>query len=151
MHLFELSPNCSLTTGTATLFYLSTLIVSLSVAGAFAAAGFWPVLPFAGMELLGLGLALRLSLQRGRTRESIRIDERNVIVNRSSGRGTVEYRFARPWTRVQLRTAAVPNWPSRLLVGSMGRTVEVGAFLTESERRRLRQRLVELIPSPPAA
>lgn len=148
MHLFELSPNCSLTSGTATLFYLSILIVSLAVAGGFAAIGFWPVLPFAGLELLGLGLALRLSLRRGRTREFIRIDERDVVVKRSGGRERMECRFSRPWTRVQLRAAPVPNWPSRLLLGSMGRTVEVGAFLTESERRRLKARLSELLPAP---
>lgn len=146
MHLFELSPNCSLTPGTATLFYLSILTVSLTIAGGFAALGFWPVLPFAGIELLGLGLALRLSLRRGRTREFIRIDESEVRVNRWSGRQRTEVRFARPWTRIQLRASAVPSWPSRLLLGSMGRTVEIGAFLTEGERRRLRARLAELLP-----
>lgn len=146
MHLFELSPNCSLTPGTASLFYLSILTVSLSIAGAFAAAGFWPVLPFAGLELLALAAALRLSLRRGRVREFIRIDERSVVIAAASPNRTVEFRFARPWTRVELRAGAAPTWPSRLLVGAMGRTVEVGAFLTESERRRLGARLAELIP-----
>lgn len=146
MHLFELSPNCSLTPGTASLFYVSILTVSLSIAGAFAAMGFWPVLPFAGLELLGLGVALHLSLRRGRVREFIRIDERSVVIASADAGRTVEHRFARPWTRVELRAGAVATWPSRLLLGAMGRTVEVGAFLTESERRRLGARLAELLP-----
>jgi uncharacterized membrane protein len=150
VHLLELSPNCSLTSRSATLFYLSVSALALPVAVAFAAAGMWPILPFAGLELLGLGAALVLSLRRGRIRELIRIDERDVVVARTNGRRRVEVRFTRAWTRVQLRRPAYRTWPSRLLLGSMGRTVEVGSFLTEPERRSLKLRLVELIRSPEA-
>lgn len=147
MHVFELRPNCSLTSRSATLFYLSILAVCLPIAVAAAMAGFWPILPFAGLELLGVGAALTISMRRGRIREIVRIDERDVTVGRSNGNRHVQYRFSRPWTRVQLRRASVPAWPSRLLVGSMGRTVEIGHFLTESERHRLTARLAELIPA----
>jgi uncharacterized membrane protein len=149
VHVFELSPNCSLTPRSATLFFASVAAVCLPVAIACAVAGLWPVLPFAGAELLGLGLALHLSLRRGRVREYIRIDERDVTVGRREAERAVEHRFARPWTRVQLRRARVATWPSRLVVGAMGRSVEVGAFLTEGERRRLGRRLAEVIrPAP---
>lgn len=147
MHFFELSPNCSLTPRSAAFFYLSVLTVSLGTAGPFAVAGFWPILVVAGLELLGLGAALYISLRRGRIREFIRIDEREVLVGLSEDGQRAEHRFARPWTTVRLRKADVPAWPSRLLLGSMGRAVEVGAFLTESERLRLRTRLAQLIPS----
>ena len=147
MHLFELSPNCSLTPGAAALLYASILAVALPVAGACASLGFWPVLPFAGLELLGLALALRLSLRRGRMREFVQIDERCVTVGKSGARAATESRFARGRARVEMRHAAVAAWPSRLLVGTTGRMVEIGAFLTESERRRLGARLSELIPS----
>ena len=108
-------------------------------------AGFWPVLPFAGLELLGIGTALYISMRRGRTREFIRIDDLDVWFARSRGSRQVQYRFARPWTRVRLRAASVPAWPSRLLLGAMGRSVEVGSFLTEPERQRLQARLAELL------
>lgn len=145
VHLIELSPNCSLTCRAAAFFYFSVVAVCLPIATACAVAGFWPVLPFVGLELLGLGAALCISLKRGHQREFIRIDERDVVVAREHGSGQEQHRFARPWTRVQLRTASVPSWPSRLLLGSMGRTVEVGSFLTEAERHSLKARLVELI------
>jgi uncharacterized membrane protein len=48
---------------------------------------------------------------------------------------------------VELRRAAVPHWPSRLLIGEQGRSVEIGAFLTESERERLSRRLAEVLPA----
>jgi uncharacterized membrane protein len=146
VHFFELRPNCSLTPRTATFFYVSLLSVTLPVAVGFAALGLWPILPFAGLELLGLGAALVVSMRRGGIRDYIAIDERDVRVKQSRGRRETEVTFARPWTRLELRPAPVATWPSRLLVVSKGRRVEVGAFLTESERRRLSDRLGELLP-----
>lgn len=145
MHSFELRPNCSLTPRSAAVFYLGIVTVSLIIAGGFAAAGYWPILPFAGLELVALGAALRWSMRQGLARELICVDERHVRVRKTAVAGKREYEFARPWTQVELRTAAVPCWPSRLLLRSMGRSVEVGSFLTESERRGLRRRLAEVI------
>lgn len=148
MHLIELSPNCSLKPRAATFFYVSVLAACLPGVIACAMKGLWLVLPFAGLELLGLAAALALSLRRGRTREYIRIDERDVVVARCRGHEQVLHRFARPWTRVRLRPAGVATWPSRLMLGAMGRTVEVGSFLTETERQRLGTRLAELLGRP---
>jgi uncharacterized membrane protein len=145
VHVFELEPNCSLTFRAAALLYLSILAVTLPVAVACAWAGFWPVLPFAGAEVAAFWIALQLSLRRGRLREQIRIDEREITVQRRGGRRDAVFRFARPWTRVRLVAAGVPTWPSRLLFASMGRSVEVGEFLTETERRQLGARLADLL------
>ena len=148
MHLFELNPNCSLTPRAAIYFFLSVVAVSLSVAAVFAAVGYWPVLPFAGLEVAALGAALIVSLRRGRTREFIRVDECSVVVSKFCGGTRQDYEFARPWTRVEVEQPTVSLWPSRLWLRSMGRSVEIGAFLTESERCGLQQRLVEVMTTP---
>ena len=145
MHSFELRPNCSLTPRTATLFFLGTLVISLGIAGSFAAAGYWPILPFAGLEMLALGLALRWSMRRDRLREVISVDERHVRVRKTSVNRQRDYEFSRPWTRVELMQPPTPHWPTRLLLRSMGRSVEVGAFLTDHERDGLKRRLTEVI------
>lgn len=150
MHLFELRPNCSLTRRTATIFFLSIATVSLGIAGIFAAAGYWPILPFAGLELAALGAALHFSMRQGRMRELIRVDEHDVTVRKSHGDQTHEYAFRRPWTRVRLDRAPAGHWPSRLSLTSMGRSVEVGSFLTDDERDSLRGRLTEVIDNPGA-
>jgi uncharacterized membrane protein len=49
------------------------------------------------------------------------------------------------WTHVRLESGPWPGWPSRLLVGSHGREVEVGAFLNEDERQALARRLTKLL------
>ncbi len=151
MHLFELRPNCSLTRRTATIFFLCIATVSLGIAGSFAAAGYWPILPFAGLELAALGAALWFSMRQGRMRELIRVDESNVTVRKSHGDQVHEYEFQRPWTRVHLQRSSAGNWPSRLSLRSMGRSVVVGAFLTDEERDGLRHRLTEVIGKPGAA
>jgi uncharacterized membrane protein len=147
VHVFELEPNCSLTSRTAALLCLSILAVIVPVATACAVAGFWPVLPFAGAELVAFALALRASLRRGRMREWIRVDDCEVTVRRTGAGDEAEFRFARPWTRVRLEAAGLSQWPSRLVVSAMGRSVEVGRFLTESERLRLKARLAALLPA----
>jgi uncharacterized membrane protein len=147
VHRFELSPNCALTRRSAPLFFLSVVAVCLPVAVGAALLGAWMVLPFAGLELAGLAAALCLSLKRGQLRERLQIDELDVQVARYGCGMPSTYRFARPRTRVELRRAAVPHWPSRLLIGEQGRSVEIGAFLTESERERLSRRLAEVLPA----
>lgn len=149
MHRFELAPNCSLTTRSALVFYLGIVAVSLSVAVVFAIAGYWPILPFAGLELLALGAALRWSLVQGQRRELICVEDSRVLVRKTGRQGPCEFEFVRPWTRVELVEARAANWPRRLLLRSKGRAVEVGGFLTDSERTSLGKRLAELIPGMP--
>jgi uncharacterized membrane protein len=61
--------------------------------------------------------------------------------------GTESAHFHPYWAQVRLEEGTWRSWPSRLLVGSHGRFVEVGAFLNEDERRVLAQRLTELLRS----
>ena len=49
------------------------------------------------------------------------------------------------WVRLALQQGRWRGWPSRLLVCSHGREVEIGAFLNEDERRALAQRLSALL------
>lgn len=145
MHLFEINPNCSLTPRQAVVFFLSIAAVMLVIGLAFTAAGLWLVLPFVGLELALLAYGLRVVQRRAREREWIRVDERDVVVHQQRGQAVREHRFPRPWTRVELRAPRAATWPSRLLLASQGRSVEVGTCLTESERQGLRSRLAELL------
>ena len=107
--------------------------------------GFWPVLPFAGLELGLLYMALRWSMQRGRRREFIEISERDVLITAENGALETKTRFPRHWTRVRLRAPRLALHPSRLCFESGGRHCEVGSFLTEDERRALAVRLKQLV------
>jgi uncharacterized membrane protein len=141
----ELAPNCSLTPRGARLFVGSLAVVTFSVAGFFALQGFWPVLPFAGLEIGLLAWAVRASMSRGSEREVIVVSEAQVVVERRSPSGSRLSVFPRHWARVTLRDPRQARYPSRLAIESHGRSCEVGRFLTEDERRRLAARLERLV------
>jgi uncharacterized membrane protein len=142
------SANSSLTRQGALLFFGVTAGISLLIAGLLAARGFWPVLPFAGLELFVLGLALGVSQRRGRYREFVSIYPDRIVIE--TGVGAVEERFELPrtWTRLELVPARWHGHPSRLLLACHGKRWEIGAVLTEAERESLRARLAELIAGP---
>jgi uncharacterized membrane protein len=146
---FVLRPNCSASPRQIRLFFVAIAATSLTVAIAFTLAGFWPVLPFAGAELLALWLALQLSAARARETEVIRIEADTVEVERGRTAPQCRWTFQRAWARISLEPALHRLHPSRLVLGSHGRRVRVGAFLTETERSVLARDLSAAI-APPA-
>ncbi len=141
----EIAPNCSLTPRSAALFFVPLCCVSLSIAGVFTRRGFWPVLPFAGLEMVGLAWALQASLRRRFQSETITLSDAEVAVEARNGTRHAKAVFPRHWARVKLRAARSPLHPSSLTIESHGRACEIGSFLTENERRGLAARLKRLI------
>jgi uncharacterized membrane protein len=111
--------------------------------------GYWPVLPFAGLELLALGWAVYQVAQHGRRRQvititadRIRIEKGRLHGRRNTGGGPESSReFPRAWARVELVKPRRGWYPSRLLIGASGKAVPVGEFLTDEEREELKTRL----------
>ncbi|MFK8029234.1 MAG: DUF2244 domain-containing protein [Gammaproteobacteria bacterium] len=143
--VLSLAPNCALSEDQARLFMGSLIFGTLLVSGSIALAGFWLVLPFAGLELLAVGYALSLSMKRGRYKEVLRVFNEQLVVEK--GVQSVEERveFPRYWTTVRLVPSRVTSYPSRLIVSCMGKSLEIGEFLTEPERVGLGKRLTSLI------
>jgi uncharacterized membrane protein len=141
----EIAPNCSLSVRGALWFFGGTCLVSFTIAGVLALLGFWPILPFAGLEMAFLAWALKAGLDRRQHRQTITISDRDVLVESSTGSRREQVVFPRHWAQVKLRCSASRLYPSRLVIESHGRQCEVGGFLTEEERRGLAQRLSRLI------
>jgi uncharacterized membrane protein len=142
-----IGPNASLTVGQAWLFFCLMAATGLGIAGLMALRGLWPVLPFAGLELGALGLALYVSVRRNGYREVIRMSEDAVHVEFGMlGRGaSATVSLSRGWTRAVLEPGSHRNAPSRLLLHSAGQQVEIGRCLTDEEREQLHRRLQELL------
>ena len=141
----EICPNCSLSVRGAVMFFGSLCFVSLSIAGMLAVLGYWPILPFAGLEMLGLGWALKASLGRRFHRQTITVTAESVSVESRNRLDCSQVVFPRHWAQVKLRRPASRLHPSRLTIESHGRQCELGSFLTEEERRGLALRLQRLI------
>jgi uncharacterized membrane protein len=144
-----LAPHCSLSVRGAVLFFGLVCLGTFGVAGFATALGYWPVLPFAGAEMLLLGWALRSNMQRRFERETIQVTETEVIIEQrgSANKGTNPHRivFPRHWARVKIRRPNSPLHRGQLVIESHGRGREVGKFLTEEERHQLAAELRRLI------
>ena len=143
--VLELTPHRSLTPKTARIFIVLVAVPTFAVALMFTVQGFWPVLPFAGLEIGLLTWAVRASMRSGLERETITVTQDSVIIRHWDRRGVQSSVFPRHWSRVTLHAPPAALHPSRLLLESRGRACEVGRFLTEDERRSLTVRLKQLV------
>ncbi len=127
------------------MFFLGMCVVSFVIAAGFAWVGAWLILPFAGLEMLVLALALKSNLKACSTKEVVMIDNEHVCVE--VGRFGPEHRccFVRNWTEVLLLPAKIAGYPSHLYLRSAGKQVELGACLDDKERKELSLKLQELI------
>jgi uncharacterized membrane protein len=141
----DLAPNCSLSDAAANWHYASICVLTLPLPVLFAWAGYWPVLLFWMVEMLGLGLALYLSLRRRRLSQTVLITEGRVQLVTRSVHGEVMQEFARHWARVRLRSPRTRHGSSLLTIESHGRTCVIGSFLTDEERARLAARLRAMV------
>jgi uncharacterized membrane protein len=145
---FDLAPHCSLSVRAAALVFGAVCFATFGIAGIATFLGFWPVLPFAGAEMLLLGWALKTNMERRFEHEYIDITETEVAIEFSHALGLTPPRrvvFPRHWSRVKIRRPASPLHRDQLVIESRGQVWEVGKFLTVEERRHLAAALQLLI------
>src|ERR1700742_512458 len=114
----QLTPNCSLTPRAAGYFFASLCAVSFAIALGMTLRGFWPVFPFAGLEMLVLGWALRASMQRRHWMQIITVSDDQVTIETHERKTHNRIVFPRHWAQVKLRRADTHLHPSRLTIES---------------------------------
>lgn len=150
-----IGPNASLDVRGAVWFLGTLSSLALGVASVCLYFGFWPVLPFAGAELMAVTAAVWVSLHRNRYREVVTLDEDRVVVEfglaGSDRAAAVASRidFPRSWTRVEIERGQRRNDPSRLALSCSGQRVEIGRCLTDEERAALAARLKDVLSAKP--
>ena len=141
-HRYLIRPNRSIDSREATLLVASVAVFSMVIAGGLSILfGAWPILPFAGLEVLMLAYVVWRVQRNAGAYEVLELDEKDVLIERHgfSTRDTVS--FQRYWCRVELVESRRRNHPSRLYVGSHGKRVRIGECLTDEERESLAERL----------
>ncbi len=116
--------------------------VAMGVAWLAAANGNVFAPAFAVLDVALVGIGFRCVGRALAREETIAFFEDAVVVRR----GTREdARFQTYWLRVEDEPGATPNARHRLLLGSHGRRVEVGAFLADDERAELARRIKDAL------
>lgn len=114
----------------------AAVFISGTVAGGFAAAGAWPVLPFAGLEIIALWLALRHLEHHAGDYEKIACHDGRLVVETATAGRIERHEFHPYWARLRIRKP--PDGTScRLFLGSHGREVEIGRRLSGEQKRAL--------------
>ncbi len=134
---FILCPNRSLTWRGTVLFFMSLVVVSGIIAVPLTNMGFWLVLPFAGLELLLVGIGLYQVACRCYEREVIHVGQTTIHIERGRRYPQQRCTVGRPWAKVVLERCPRRWYPSRLVIRSHGRAIEIGRFLNEEERQQL--------------
>ena len=117
---------------------LAALALTTAGLGAWQGNVFAPL--FALVESFAVAFALGVAWHAGDRSERIVLDRASLTVHAWPARQCV--RFQSYWVRVRL----VPgNGHGRLLLGSHGRELEIGAFLAEEERAELSRKLKVLL------
>jgi uncharacterized membrane protein len=122
---FIIRPNRPLSWPQTKLVYATLASLCMIVATGFTLMGYWLVLPFAGAEVLLLAGGFYLCALSGRETEVIRIKDNRIAIEKEK----------HEW------------YPSRLVIRSHAKQLQLGAFLTDGERERLARELKRAISS----
>jgi uncharacterized membrane protein len=97
----------------------------------------WGLLPFLMAALGGIWLALRTSWRRRQILEVLTLSDERALLCRRNPRGDVqEWDCNRYWVRPAMHDRGGPV-PHYVTLSGNGREVEIGAFLSEDERKAL--------------
>jgi len=142
---FMVMPNRAMLWQHIMMIYLLISGVTISIAFGFFTQGLTLILPFAGLELLALGVVLYISAWRSNIKEVVNVTEEKIRIE--IGRNTPEktYELDKAWAKVVLERSWNNWYPSRLLLRSHGRQLEIGKFLNEQERQCLGVELKKVI------
>ncbi len=140
---FLIRPNRSMTATGMIIFVCLVGFAVLLVAIRFVVLGAWMVLPFAVLEIGLIAAGFWLYERASRYRETVQISSNNILVTQESVRGHSTCEFDPHWVQVTLREDPRGWYPSRLLVRSKSKQVEIGACLTNYERVTLSAALIK--------
>jgi uncharacterized membrane protein len=117
-------------------------------AGGFAVLAAWRgnvfAPAFAVLELGVVAYCLSRVWRNSGAGEMITLTADELVLARTD-EAVAAVRFHPYWVRLVLQPGRKFGWPSRLLLRSHGREIEVGAFLNEAERVHLARRLSALL------
>ena len=128
-----LKRHCSLAPAQLGWVYLSLCVVSLSIAAFFWTQGAPLVMPFAGAEVLAMGIAFLVYARHAGDAEKIILQGGQLVVELETAGCTQRAEFNREWVRVEPRGGD----GSLIEVSGQGRSVQVGRHVRPELRPAL--------------
>jgi len=123
--------NCSISPRHLLCVLALAACVSLGIAVGWAYFGAWPVLPFAGVEILALATAFYLNGRHAADYERVTLVEGRLLVEASNAGRVQRHEFNPRWLRLDERRFGCEL---HLLLRSRGNELEIGRHL-DTDRR----------------
>lgn len=111
-------------------------LLSLIVSGFFVYHGFLLVLPFSGLEILFLTICLYLVFKHYATCQVLYFTADSVILESGNNTPSERIEYQRYWSKFYVDSKGRYNIP-RLSISSMGKTTEIGEFLSYEDKTAL--------------
>lgn len=130
-------PNRSSTWRANLLVLLALSVPSLGIAISFALLGAWPILPFAGLELLALGCALYYVNWKLQYRHVITLSSDSVCIDKGFYIPKQSWQFPRQATGLAITPEKHPWEGPELSVHDRNESVRLGEFLNREDCLKL--------------
>ena len=144
--IIEVWPYNSLKPKGFVLFLGSTFVlISLPLFNVLGTTVFWGLLPFLLVAFIGVWFALRRSLNDRQILEQLTLSQEEIALIRQNPTGEHKRWVCSPyWAKLKIYKTEGPVRNYITLTGN-GREVELGAFLSEDERKTLYDELEQLL------
>lgn len=129
--------NCSLTPRQLLQWYLSLCLVTLVVATGFLIAGFWIVLPFAGLELLLVGIAFVVYARHATDYEMIDLKPNQLELVKVDGSKVMRFSWSPQWAKLSYNG----KYKAPLIFSYKGQHIKIGKFIAEKDKSALHHEL----------
>ncbi len=108
-------------------------VVTIFAGAAFLMIGAWPVVGFLGLDALLIFTAFQLHKRSARLYETVELTEDELRITRTYPSGRSEsWSFNPYWAKLEL--VDTERSGKALVLGSHGRTISFGSFLTDEEK-----------------
>ncbi|WP_417817554.1 DUF2244 domain-containing protein [Tritonibacter scottomollicae] len=116
---------------------VTAALITVPLLPLMGSAVFWGLIPFLLLALFGMKYALDQNRRNAQVLEILHLGPQEAALTRRDGRGQEQsWRCNRHWTQVELHADKGPV-PNYVTLRGAGREVEIGAFLSEAERKAL--------------
>jgi len=113
------------------------------IAGGFALVGAWPILPFAGLEMLAVASALYYVCWKLQYRHVVTLEENKVRIHKGHYHPRQQWCFDRDNTTIQVVSQPHPWDAPQISLCNRGEQLTLGEFLSKEDTNTLLQRLRE--------
>ncbi len=111
--------------------------IALLIGTGFAMAGLWLILPFSGLEVLGLVSLLYWVSHECYRQQVIHLEGSRVIVEKGHRTPQSAWESELFWTRLIVEQSPFLGHPEKLFLRSKQQQLEIGEFLNEGDKKKL--------------